>query len=183
MTAFEEIKTPFIVGIDPGYRKSGMVIIKDGIIHTANAEKPNNDLVVSLSDFHNYFDGNGIVAIETMVYGYGPRIGKETFRTCEWAGRFHQASVWPVMRISRQAIKTFICGSSASTDAGVRFAIRQLFSASGGGKFPEFGIKKKPGPLYGLKSHAIQALAAAIACIGIKHNLRYARQFNQLKIF
>ncbi len=190
MTAFEMLKTPYVIGIDPGYTHSGMVLLKSGKIILADKAIENFDLLQILSNSRIAF-GEGVVAIETMIYGYGTGnrkkgkggIGKETFGTCEWVGRFHQASDWKVCKISRQKIKTFVCRSPSANDSGVRFALRRLFSPSGGGKEKEFGIKSKPGPLYYVKSHAVQALAAAVACIGLLHNLKYASQFKQIKLF
>ncbi len=182
MTSFEMLKTPYVIGIDPGYTHSGMVMIESGKIILAEKAIENFDLLHILSNSKLTYGEYGVVAIETIVCSYG-NIGKETFGTCEWVGRFHQASEWKVHKISRQKIKTFVCRSASSNDSGVRFALRYLFSPTGGGKEKEFGLKSKPGPLYGVTSHAVQALAAAVACIGLQNNLKYASQFGQIKLF
>lgn len=132
------------------------------------------------------------VFVET-IEARGHIVGNSTIRTCIWVGVFKEA--WDntsegmerysgvtrsrTMLISRGDEKTVLCGGSTVenpvtgrrkgvTDANVRAAVIARFPATGGGKTPQVGVKKKPGPLFGMKSHAWSALAVAITGLEIR---------------
>lgn len=103
-----------------------------------------------------------VLAIE-MIASYGMPVGAEVFETCVWIGRFLESSTSPVERITRNKVKNLICHSSRAKDANIRRAILDMYPATGGGKTPQIGTKKQPGPLCGMAKHAWPALALAIA--------------------
>ena len=132
------------------------------------------------------------VFIET-IEARGQIVGNSTIRTCIWVGVFKEA--WDnasegverysgvtqsrTTLISRGDEKTVLCGGSTVenpvtgrrqgvTDANVRAAVIARFPATGGGKTPQVGVKKKPGPLFGVKGHAWSALAVAITGLEIR---------------
>ncbi len=102
------------------------------------------------------------VAIE-MVASYGMAVGKETFRTVWWSGRFadawfDQSGKLPV-EVFRQEVKMHLCHNTKAKDANIRQALIDMY---GGSKEVAIGRKASPGPLYGVTSHAWPALAVAI---------------------
>src|SRR5258707_8466005 len=88
----------------------------------------------------------------------GMAVGQETFTTVWWAGRFHEA--WPNAQryqLPRRPVKLHLCNSMRATDANIRAALIDRFGGS-----EAIGLKRSPGPLYGLKGHEFAALAIAI---------------------
>ena len=89
---------------------------------------------------------------------YGMPVGKETFETCYWIGRFWQ-SFGSAELVYRRDVKIHLCGSMKAKDPMIRQALLDRF---GPGKDKAIGTKKNPGPLYGFKSHCWSALAVAV---------------------
>ena len=106
----------------------------------------------------------GPIAIE-MIASYGMAVGKEVFETCVWIGRFVQAAgVDRVRLVYRKDVKLHLCGSPRAKDANIRQALIDRW----GGKAEAVGTVKRPGPLYGVKSHAWAALAVAVTALETK---------------
>lgn len=147
-----------ILCIDPGTTESGICIFDGETVEDPRSAIPNDELILYISKLI----GVDYLAIE-MVACYGMPVGVETFETCLWIGRFIQAfGAEYVFKIYRKDIKLCLCNSLRAKDANVRRAILDLFPATGGGKTPQIGTKKQPGPLYGVTSHAMSALAVGI---------------------
>ena len=178
-----------VLGIDPGPEKSGMVIYdveNKKIISSADSFR-NEPLLYILRNgwMVNPIDNTqlyvSILFIET-IESMGLNVGGCTFETMQWVGRFREAwegacvlnggtgSVWLV---SRGDEKIFLCGTKTYkdpntgklrgvSDAQVNAAVIDKFPPTGGGKRPSIGIKKRPGPLYGVKGHALSALAVVL---------------------
>jgi hypothetical protein len=91
-------------------------------------------------------------------------VGREVFETCVWIGRFIQ--VWhdpdAVKLVYRKDVKLHLCGTTKAKDPNVRQALLDLFPRTGGGKTPQIGVQKQPGPLFGVSTHAWPALGVAI---------------------
>jgi len=100
-----------------------------------------------------------------MVSSYGMPVGKDVFETVLWIGRFIEAWQAPYSLIYRRTVKLLLCGTARAKDTNVRQAVIDLYPASGGGKTPQVGTKKKPGPLYGISKDVWQALAVGIAWV------------------
>ena len=163
----------WIFGIDPGPTQSGVVhYIED--THSLNycAVLDNYDVLGLLEDFT--FCSNPHIVIEDVV-NYGKVVGASTFKTSEWKGRFIQKwcslSGREPASIKRQQVKSVICGTVRAGNPQVRQAVIDQFPATGGGKQPQVGTKKAPGPLYGIKSHAWSALALALTYSRIRNEL------------
>lgn len=141
-----------ILAIDPGTTHSGVVVMAaDGIRESAVLE--NHDVIAWLRTFPEHS-----VAIE-MIASYGMAVGKEVFETCVWIGRFVQvAGAGRVRLVYRKDVKLHLCGTPRAKDANIRQALIDRW----GGKAEAIGNVKKPGPLYGVKSHAWAALAVAV---------------------
>ena len=105
-----------------------------------------------------------LVIEQVEHYGQGMPAGKSVFDTCIAIGRFMEA--WgdddSIRLLPRRTVKLHLCGSARAKDANVRQALLDRFPATGGGKTPQVGTKKAPGPLYGIKSHLWSALALAV---------------------
>lgn len=103
--------------------------------------------------------GARLLVIE-RIESRGMSVAQVVFDTCVWIGRFQQAWHDPgaVRLIFRRAVKLHLCGSAKAKDTNVWQALLDRF----GGKDVAVGKKAAPGRLYGVKSHARQALAVAI---------------------
>lgn len=152
--------------IDPGPVESGYVTIEpDRNIHRHQIGIiKNNKLVYGYQSTYSH------VIIE-MIASYGMPVGKSSFDTVLWIGRFMQyfQSKAQIILITRKEAKKTISSGSAK-DANIRQALIDRYPATGGGKTPQIGTKKQPGPLYGMKSHCWQALALGHAFLdGCEH--------------
>lgn len=147
-----------VLGIDPGTTQSGWVLFG-----------PTGVLDSGVHDNHEVLrwvrEGQGadMLAVE-MIASMGMAVGQSTFETVRWIGRFQQAWRDPeaVLLVYRREVKQRFCGNQQAKDSNIRQALLDMFPATGGGKVPQVGIKAKPGPLYGVSSHAWPALAVAI---------------------
>ena len=149
-----------LLAIDPGPEKSAWLDYDTDAKQVVAAGIQENDMVLNLCDRapkHCHY-----LAIE-MIASYGMAVGASTFETCVWIGRFIQAfGMCDYDLAYRKDIKLHLCGSLRAKDANVRQALIDRFPATGGGKTPQVGTKKQPGPLHGIKSHLWSALAVAV---------------------
>lgn len=140
-----------LYGLDPGTTESALVCISSGGIR--GHLWPNADLLRALRGVRVAHKPLVIEQIESM----GMAVGREVFETVCWAGRFCEAwesPGWPVVWLTRRAVKLHLCGTSRAKDTNVRQALLDRY----GGK----AATKKGGPLYGMKSHLWSALALAV---------------------
>ena len=147
-----------IFGIDPGPKVSGWVLLQGSTVADSGVAD-NHDLL----RWVQAGQGADLLAIE-MIASMGMAVGQSTFETVRWIGRFQQAWRDPeaVRFVKRHEVKQYLCGNQLAKDANVRQALLDRFAATGGGKTPQIGIKARPGPLYGVSSHAWSALAVAV---------------------
>ena len=143
-----------ILAIDPGTTKSGWVLYSGGRVFECGIDD-NHELLDKLPFLCPHSET--VCAIE-MIASYGATVGRETFETCLWIGRFAQAWIASTggrcIKVYRQDVKRCVCKTHIAKDSDIRSAlIAQL---------GEVGTKKQPGPLYGVKSHAWAALAVAV---------------------
>lgn len=140
-----------ILALDPGPTESAFVVY-DGERPLASGIMPNDDMRYVVKG------GAEHLAIEGIAC-YGMAVGKETFDTCYWIGRFIEAFNGPHTMVYRPDVKLHLCKSARAKDANVRQALIDKF---GPGKEKAVGVKAKQGPLYGIKSHCWSALAVAV---------------------
>jgi hypothetical protein len=78
-----------------------------------------------------------------MIASYGMAVGKETFDTCVWIGRFMECCLDPeeVRLIFRKDIKIHVCDNAHAKDANVRQALIDMFPPTGGGAIKQIGTK------------------------------------------
>lgn len=166
----------FIVGIDPGTEQSAYVIIEisDGqeltvlghdIVENENLHEQVVTQIQEIAGIKKWMEDEHEMAIE-MVASYGMTVGRTTFETVFWIGRFYEqfgtTSFNRYRYYKKTDINPEICFDSRAKDANIRQSLLDMFPATGGGKTPQVGTKGKPGPLYGVKSHIWSALAVAM---------------------
>jgi hypothetical protein len=142
------------IAIDPGTKESGVCVFTYDAL-TDSYVTDNNTLRRQLSLLHH--SGESVSIVIEMIASYGMAVGKETFETCVWIGRFDEAC-GGADRLFRKEVKLHLCGTTRAKDTNIWQAILDRY----GGKESAVGNKKKPGPLYGVKSHARAALALGI---------------------
>ena len=153
-----------VMGIDPGTTKSGFVM------YCSNLKSIHDKGIIDNEDMVGYIRGLGIlhmkpdVIVIERIKNYGMPMGDSTIDTIFWSGRFCEArdKIYPFRDLTRNQVKMQICGSPRAKDANIRQALIDRFPANGGGKIPQIGTKKQPGPLYGMKEDMWAALALAI---------------------
>lgn len=150
------------LAIDPGTTQSGWCLYYDGKPQGSGVAE-NEEILLMIRRHADDFGPVSVLAIE-MVASYGMAVGKETFRTVWWSGRFAQKwedypyETGTLLEVYRAEVKSEICKSQKANDTSIRQAIIDQY----GGKDAAIGKKATPGPLYGVKSHAWAALAVAI---------------------
>lgn len=148
-----------ILAIDPGPEKSAWLVYDHENKTICDFDIfQNEDLVLWLEQEEKEVGAN-IMVVE-FISAYGMPVGKTTFETCYWVGRFIQAFKGATThRIYRYEIKQHLCNSMRAKDANIRQVLIDRF---GGTKEKAIGTKKKPGPLYGIKKDLWSALAIAV---------------------
>lgn len=148
-----------LYGIDPGTTQSALIVwTSDGRISQIIDDNEKIRTLLrrqmtpcEVQDFHVYIE---------MIQCMGMAVGKETFQTVLWIGRFvevlydnakghHYSTLIP-----RNNVKHAMCGSSKAKDANIAQSVRD--------KVGEKGSKRAPGPTHGVSSHGWQALAVAV---------------------
>lgn len=152
-----------VLAVDPGPTQSGWVILDAGRVADSGVHD-NHDLL----RWVEAGQGAQLLALEDMV-AMGMPAGDDVLRTAKWLGRFAQAwdgrhgeTVGRARFVPRRDVKSYLCGTQQAKDANIRRALLDIFPPTGGGSERAIGTKSKPGPLYGVSSHAWSALAVAI---------------------
>jgi len=184
--------TCLIVGIDPGSTSSGVVIFDVDFFKIVLAEEFNNEQLLKVLRGFPYnieVESKFIFDIRDMedlyiedIEGMGLSVGRSVFETAKWIGRFSEAYEKCTNRKSievfRSDEKIILCGTRTYVnpvngkrksvgDKQIRASLIERFDPVGGGKIPQIGTKKNPGPLYGVKGHCWQALSVLITGIEI----------------
>lgn len=152
-----------VIAIDPGNRETGYAIMDMEFIKEFGILQ-NDDMLAKLKCVftgahctHLYFE---------MVACYGMPVGASVFDTCVWIGRFVQIAKdrhFGVTPVYRKDVKNHLCNRmQKATDANIRQAILDIYPQTGGGKVPQIGIKKQPGPLFGVSKHVWPAIAVGL---------------------
>lgn len=149
------MKPPVWLALDPGTTETGFVFFQrpDRILDSGTM--PNED-ILGLFDDETCCDR---LVIE-MISSYGMAVGRETFETVFWIGRFYEAwlQTWMFrpdpLRILRKDVKLHLCHDMRAKDTHIWTALTDRFGLP--------GTKKDKGVLYGVRSHARAALALAV---------------------
>lgn len=153
----------YLTAIDPGTKESALVnMMEDGTVLRAVIE-PNERIAEKLRGMG--IDGETHLAIE-WIEAMGMSVGKTTFETVYWVGRFLGAYYENFRgvenrhtRVYRREVKLELCGVARAKDPNIRQALIDLY---GGSKERAIGKKTAQGPLYGFKSHLWSALAVGV---------------------
>lgn len=140
-----------ILAIDPGSGQSGFVLLEGNKIKTSGVVC-NSEMVKQI-----HILKPTQLAVE-MVASYGMPVGQDIFNTCVWIGRFMENFSGETELIFRkQVLKHLGIKDSTGADSKIRQAMIK--------KFGEQGTKSKPGPTFGISSHAWSALAIATTAL------------------
>lgn len=153
-----------ILCIDPGPEKSGVVIFDEAEMSLVfTCHNLSNQALLVLIDVGPPCDK----MVFEMMSNYGTPIGASVLDAVLWSGMFmHAFGRENVIGVYNSNIRLDLCGNVRVGESNIRQAVIDHFPATGGGKTPQIGTKKAPGPLYGMKSHAWSALAVGLAwCI------------------
>ena len=113
-----------ILAIDPGTTKSAYVVFDRNDRRILEKGIIDNNLIVEMVAAVDGMD----IYIE-MIASYGMAVGKETFETCVWIGRFIQEAVNKGIYhalVYRKDVKMHLCGSVRAKDANIRQALIDL---------------------------------------------------------
>lgn len=150
-----------ILSIDPGSEETAWLTLDAATLKIIDhGYQPNVEILGLLScvftDSAMDRDTQPVVVCE-MMQSFGMPVGASVFETVLWIGRFEQKArdlTLPFHRIFRRDIKLHLCGSARAKDANVRQALLD--------KLGPQGVKKSPGPTYGISKHAWSALAVGV---------------------
>jgi len=147
-----------VFAIDPGDKQSAY------LVYDPAARKPLDFGIVLNEKLLDIINSSGAdeLAIE-MVASYGMPVGKSVFETCVWIGRFVecwvQARDKPFTYVYRTDVKMHLCKQTKARDSNIRQAIMDRYGST---RKEALGVKKNPGPLYGISKDVWSALAIAI---------------------
>lgn len=148
-----------ILGVDPGTRESAVVVYNEEQRVPVFARHFSNETML---DYLLGWKGDPKQRHPTLVIegmtNRGQRAGFDVFMTCEWIGRFGQA-YGEYHKLTTQDIRLHLAGKRNADNAALRAILIDRF---GPGKDRAIGLKKSPGPLYGIKSHMWSALAVCV---------------------
>ena len=154
-----------VLAIDPGTTQSAFTLYDSDEHKLVEFGKINNEeLLRKLIDFRLHTE---YLAIEGMQ-NYGSCVGKSTFTTCIWIGRYLQRweDIGGVSKIIyRRQVKAWITPGIKSNDSKIRTALIEMFPKTGldsKGNPSSIGIKKNPGPLYGVTKDVWSSTAIAL---------------------
>lgn len=147
-----------VLALDPGDTQTGYCFIDVDTLRPLRFGKEDNQSVLLLVQLEAYD-----LLVSERVASYGMAVGRNVFETCEWVGRYTQASHAPVVYIYRQEEKIHICHDSRAKDSNIRRALIDRFAQHDlkNGR----GTKKKPDWFYGFKKDVWAAYAAGITYI------------------
>jgi len=160
-----------IIALDPGTLQTGYVIM-DGLDVIEHGIVNNDEMLAMLFTVCNDTPISAPRYCNQMAYemiaSYGMPVGAEVFDTCIWIGRFLEMFGANVCTpVFRRDVKSALCNANNAKDSNVRQAILDLYPRVGGGKTPQVGTSKQPGPLYGVTSHVWPAIGVGLYAQGI----------------
>lgn len=144
-----------IFAIDPGNEFSAYCVMDDEYKLIDFAKLENIEVMQKMFQWIPYVD---LVVIERMM-SYSTAVGRTTFETCEWIGRFAQEAEkeTKVDYVYRKDEKIYICGTIHANDTTIKHALIDRFA-----KF-DFktgkGTAKNKDYFYGVSKDTWQAIA------------------------
>lgn len=151
-----------ILAIDPGPARCGVVLYDPGErrVELAHGAMDVEEVLAGLNVWR--LAGHGMVLAIERVQSQG-QSGADLLETAVVVGRLYQRALdawWRDVRlVPRRVVCRHLDVSGGSKDAQVR---QRLIEMHGGTTAAAVGTKRAPGPLYGVSSHAWQALGLAV---------------------
>lgn len=155
-----------LISIDPGNIRSAMVAFcPDGQGEIVSSALEENGIIMQA--FEATIEKvrlQGEVSLKVFIELIHPRgmpVSIETIYTTVWVGELVKTcKIYnvPYELVDRKDVKMCLCGRSSAKDSNIRQAIIDLY----GGKDKAIGLKKTPGPLYGIKADLWSSLAICI---------------------
>ena len=144
-----------IFSVDPGNEKSAFVELDDKLRPIKCGKIDNHELLALISTISEFQEDKFDFVIE-MVASYGMAVGKTTFETVFWIGRFFEAAYGFKIRyrIYRKDEKINLCNSMKAKDSNIRQALIDRFGV--------VGTKKNPGFFYGFAKDIWSAMAVGV---------------------
>jgi hypothetical protein len=154
-----------LLALDPGSAQTGYVVFCSASWTVKDAGVVPNSTALAMCRTNP-------LGCDELVYekiaSYGMRVGMEVFATVEFSGRCIEAWHPKIAHgVYRREVKLHLCESPKANDASIRVALLDRF---GGSKEKAVGRKASPGPLYGVSSHALSALAVAVTWLETRDN-------------
>lgn len=168
---------PIVIAIDPGTRTHGIVVYRDREVVSASKDATTESVCCLMWSTHILRRSRPVILTVERISAMGIA-GNDVVHTAELSARFvelahriadsdpdghpvHPVHVYWLRR--RQVLAMLaVSGAKGSKDSAVR---RAMIEEHGGTKALAVGSKAHPGPLYGVASHAWQALGLARATI------------------
>lgn len=146
----------YILGIDPANVQSAYVLLDTDFKLYDKGKIPNEEMLLKIDEIKKEYK-NVTLAIE-MIASYGMAVGKTTFETCLWIGRFiERFTPLEYELVYRKDVKMNLCYSMRAKDSNIRQALIDRFGV--------VGTKKNQGYFYGFKSDIWQSHAVAVTYI------------------
>ncbi len=145
-----------ILAIDPGDIVSAYAVLDEKLKPVEFGIKDNEELLNMIPQIQaEHF------AIE-MVASYGMPVGKTTFETVFWIGRFWEKVPGNIdkSKIYRKEVTSNLCNSGKAKDGNVRQALID--------RFGPVGVKKNPGWFYGVSNDVWSAIAVGVTSTDIR---------------
>lgn len=144
--------------VDPGTLQSALVVLERGGPHGFIVRDHQTLLNLDLLALLRTVRGSSDTLVIEQMQSMGMAVGQEVFTTVWWSGRFYET--WGHAhryQLPRRPIKLHLCGTMQAKDSHVRQALLDKFGGSSA-----IGVKRAPGPLYGVKAHEFAALAVGV---------------------
>jgi hypothetical protein len=142
-----------LLALDPGDRLTSWVLYDTRKQSLCGHDTQDNEILIERIRRADFAETPSLLASE-MVACYGMPVGKTTFETCLWIGRFVEAFPGPHSLVYRLDVKMHLCHSARAKDANVSQALMDRFGVK--------GTKKNPGVLYGIRGGEWAALGVAL---------------------
>ena len=150
-----------VLAIDPGPEACGVVLYAQGRSVRSWPAMPVEEMLGAILEHAHMAD---VVACE-RVQSYGIA-GASLLRTAEVYGRVQQAAHYArlpfVGLYRREVLAALDITGRGNRDALVR---QRMIEMHGGSRALAVGTRAQPGPLYGVTSHAWQALAVGVVAL------------------
>lgn len=164
-----------VFAIDPGNEQSAYSIMDDQYNLIEFAKLPNRECMAVLLKRLNETNKPTNVVIERML-NYSTQVGRTTFETCEWIGRFSQEAekYSDVSYLNRKDEKMYMCGTMNANDTSIRHALIDRFAKHDfrTGK----GTAKNKDYFYGVKADCWSAICIAVTFLDMQKEKKHVEE-------